>query len=105
MGYLMLPLKFDYMINEAWYNILQENCAEETQKKLKATFAKMSVLLPDPSKSEDCFQRLNRMKNNSIFNALEELLGQLTTKGGQNAKVRRLHIILLTFVRSFLDII
>ncbi|KAH7567871.1 hypothetical protein JRO89_XS07G0171100 [Xanthoceras sorbifolium] len=64
----------------------KENRPEEMQKRLESSFVKMSALFPDPSKAEECFQRLNKMKDNNIFNVLEELLDELTIKGSQNAK-------------------
>ncbi|KAK2659490.1 hypothetical protein Ddye_006023 [Dipteronia dyeriana] len=71
----------------------KENHPEETRKRLESSFVKMSVLFPDPSKAKECFLRLNKMKDNNIFNALEELLDQLTIQGSQSAKDKFLKLI------------
>lgn len=62
------------------------NCLEETHEKMKNSFVKMSSSFPDPSEAEECFQRLNEMKDNKIFNSLEELLDNMTIK---NAEILR----------------
>ncbi|KAJ4700670.1 sister chromatid cohesion protein PDS5-like A isoform X1 [Melia azedarach] len=64
----------------------KENSPEDTQKRMKISFMKMSASFPDPSKAEEFFRRLNEMKDKKIFNALEELLDDLTIK---NAKIAR----------------
>ncbi|ESR47424.1 hypothetical protein CICLE_v10003517mg, partial [Citrus x clementina] len=62
------------------------SCHEETHEQMKNSFVKMSASFPDPSKAEGCFQRLNEMKDNTIFNSLEELLDNMTIK---NAEILR----------------
>ncbi|KAL9449811.1 hypothetical protein AB3S75_011691 [Citrus x aurantiifolia] len=62
------------------------SCHEETHEQMKNSFVKMSASFPDPSKAEGCFQRLNEMKDNKIFNSLEELLDNMTIK---NAEILR----------------
>ncbi|XP_050211868.1 sister chromatid cohesion protein PDS5 homolog B [Mercurialis annua] len=56
----------------------KENSSEEMQKKIKKYFLKMSASFPDPSKAEECFQKLNHMKDNNFFNSLEMLLVEQT---------------------------
>lgn len=48
----------------------------------------MSASFRDPSKAEECFVKLNQMKDNSIFSALLELLDEATTINAQNTRVR-----------------
>lgn len=74
--------------------VLQENSPEDTQKRMKISFMKMSASFPDPSKAEEFFRRLNEMKDKKIFNALEELLDDLTIK---NAKIARVRFLLVSF--------
>ncbi|KAJ4965300.1 hypothetical protein NE237_017149 [Protea cynaroides] len=52
----------------------KENVSEEVQKRMKTSFVKMSTCFADPSKAEEYFEKLHKMKDNSIFNALQQLL-------------------------------
>lgn len=54
----------------------------------------MSSSFPDPSEAEECFQRLNEMKDNKIFNSLEELLDNMTIK---NAEILRVRLLLVSY--------
>lgn len=74
--------------------MLQEKSPEETQKRIKSLFTKMSASFVDSSKAEECFQRLNKLKDNNIFNALDELLDELTI---ENAKATRVRYLLVPF--------
>ncbi|XP_021806603.1 sister chromatid cohesion protein PDS5 homolog A isoform X3 [Prunus avium] len=53
------------------------NNSEEMQKRYKVSFLKMAVSFADPSKAEECFHKLNQMKDNNIFNSLALLLDEL----------------------------
>ncbi|XP_008219648.1 PREDICTED: sister chromatid cohesion protein PDS5 homolog A isoform X1 [Prunus mume] len=53
------------------------NNSEEMQKRYKVSFLKMAVSFADPSKAEECFHKLNQMKDNNIFNLLALLLDEL----------------------------
>ncbi|XP_043809611.1 sister chromatid cohesion protein PDS5 homolog A isoform X1 [Manihot esculenta] len=64
----------------------KDNSSEEMQKRTKNSFMKMSASFPDASKAEDCFHKLNQMKDNNIFSALEQLLVESTII---NAKTMR----------------
>ncbi|KAK2999347.1 hypothetical protein RJ639_023355, partial [Escallonia herrerae] len=55
----------------------KENGSEEVKKRINMSFVKMSASFPDPTKAEDCFQKLHVMKDNVIFNALLELLEEV----------------------------
>ncbi|KAK3041371.1 hypothetical protein RJ639_001569, partial [Escallonia herrerae] len=54
-----------------------ENGSEEVKKRINMSFVKMSASFPDPTKAEDCFQKLHVMKDNVIFNSLVELLEEV----------------------------
>ncbi|XVE55344.1 hypothetical protein DITRI_Ditri03aG0151400 [Diplodiscus trichospermus] len=56
----------------------KENSSEDMQKKLKSSFVKMSASFPDPSKAEECFDKLSQMKDNKIFTSLGQLLDEVT---------------------------
>lgn len=49
---------------------------------------KMASSFPDPSKAEECFQKLNDMKDNNIFNMLELLVNDLQHINAQTIRVR-----------------
>ncbi|GAV71980.1 Cnd1 domain-containing protein [Cephalotus follicularis] len=64
----------------------KDNDTEETQKRIKSSFIKMSASFPNPAKAEECFYKLNQMKVNNIFTALALLLDQLTNSDAQASK-------------------
>ena len=72
---------------------LQENVAEEVQKRIQASFVKMSASFPDSSKAEECFHKLNQMKDNSIFKALAQLLDEVTLTSAETTRVRFIHLL------------
>ncbi|KAJ0024548.1 hypothetical protein Pint_08187 [Pistacia integerrima] len=71
----------------------KEKSPEETQKRINSLFMKMSASFMDPSKAEECFQRLNKLKDNNIFNALDELLDELTIENAKTARDKLLKLI------------
>lgn len=54
--------------------------------KIKISIVKMSALFADPAKAEECFHKLDKVKDKGIFDALEKLL---TEVAGGNAQVIR----------------
>lgn len=80
-------------------HVLQGSCHEETHEQMKNSFVKMSASFPDPSKAEGCFQRLNEMKDNTIFNSLEELLDNMTIKNAEILRVRLLLVSCFTLIK------
>nr|ACD56617.1 hypothetical binding protein [Gossypioides kirkii] len=58
----------------------KEISSEDMQKKLRSSFVKMSASFPDPSKAEECFDKLSQMKDNKIFSSLGQLLDEVTLK-------------------------
>ncbi|CAK7356937.1 unnamed protein product [Dovyalis caffra] len=46
----------------------------------------MSASFPDPLKAEECFHKLNQMKDNKTFNALEQLFDDRTIKSSQTTR-------------------
>lgn len=58
---------------------------------------KMAACFTDPSKAEECFHKLNHMKDNNIFNTLALLLDELQYTSSQTTRVRYLFIYLFYF--------
>ncbi|XP_024010664.1 sister chromatid cohesion protein PDS5 homolog A isoform X1 [Eutrema salsugineum] len=56
---------------------------EAVQRKLKSYFAKLSTCFPDASKAEEFFQKLDQMRDTTIFDALTLLLDELTSTKAQ----------------------
>lgn len=71
----------------------KENCSEDKQKRYKTSFTKMASSFPDPSKAEECFQKLNDMKDNNIFNMLELLVNDLQHINAHSTRDKLLNII------------
>ncbi|CAK9165271.1 unnamed protein product [Ilex paraguariensis] len=64
----------------------EDNNSEEVKKRIKMSFMKMSATFLDPAKAEEGFRRLNVMKDNGIFNALAQLLDEVTINDAQTAR-------------------
>uniref|UniRef100_A0A5B6YQ09 Sister chromatid cohesion protein PDS5 homolog A n=1 Tax=Davidia involucrata TaxID=16924 RepID=A0A5B6YQ09_DAVIN len=64
----------------------EDNGSEEVQNRIKASFAKMSASFPDPSKAEECFHKLNSVKDNGIFSALLQMLDEVTINNAQTTR-------------------
>lgn len=57
------------------------------KKRMRKSFMKMSTSFPDPVKAEECFHRLDQLKDNDLFNKLEELLDEVTIEDGHTRRV------------------
>ncbi|KAL6840252.1 hypothetical protein ACP4OV_030062 [Aristida adscensionis] len=57
----------------------KEEPSDEVQKKICASFRKMSTSFTDTTKAEGCFENLHQMKDNYIFKDLVELISEGTT--------------------------
>ncbi|KAL4183551.1 hypothetical protein AMTRI_Chr11g98840 [Amborella trichopoda] len=91
-SFFQMPQKkaFESMLSQKWrlqkemrlYLALRqeakENCNEELNQKILASFKAMSTSFVDPSKMEECFQKLHQMKDNNIFKAMQQLLDEVT---------------------------
>ncbi|KAJ6709378.1 PRECOCIOUS DISSOCIATION OF SISTERS 5 ISOFORM A [Salix koriyanagi] len=64
----------------------KESSSEEMERRIKTSFVKMSASFPDPLKAEECFHKLNQMKDSKTFNALEQLLDDRTIKSAQQTR-------------------
>ncbi|CAK7346982.1 unnamed protein product [Dovyalis caffra] len=64
----------------------KDSSSEEMEKRIKNSFVKMSASFPDPLKAEEYFHKLNQMKDNKTFNALEQLLDDQTIKSAQTSR-------------------
>ncbi|XP_022773246.1 sister chromatid cohesion protein PDS5 homolog A-like isoform X6 [Durio zibethinus] len=71
----------------------KEHSSEDMQKKLKSSFVKMSASFPDPSKAEECFEKLSQIKDNQIFASLGLLLDELTLKNALATRDKFLKVI------------
>ncbi|KAJ9673634.1 hypothetical protein PVL29_023280 [Vitis rotundifolia] len=72
---------------------VKENVDEEVQKRIQASFVKMSASFPDACKAEECFHKLNQMKDNSIFKALVQLLDEVTLTSAETTRDKFLKMI------------
>lgn len=70
---------------------------EEMENRFRTSFMKMAASFTDPSKAEECFLKLNHMKDNNIFNTLELLLDELKYTNSQTTRVRYLFIFSFCF--------
>ncbi|XP_019182210.1 PREDICTED: sister chromatid cohesion protein pds5 isoform X2 [Ipomoea nil] len=73
----------DYL---ALQNKDDDQCLEDIEMKIKISIVKMSALFTDPAKAEECFHKLDKVKDKGIFDALEKVLTQVA---GGNAQVIR----------------
>ncbi|XP_022768187.1 sister chromatid cohesion protein PDS5 homolog A-like isoform X3 [Durio zibethinus] len=71
----------------------KENSSEDVQKRLKSSFVKMSASFPDPSKAEECFDKLSQIKDNKIFASLGLLLDEVTLKNALAIRDKFLKVI------------
>ncbi|KAJ6685415.1 PRECOCIOUS DISSOCIATION OF SISTERS 5 ISOFORM A [Salix purpurea] len=71
----------------------KESSSEEMERRIKTSFVKMSASFPDPLKAEECFHKLNQMKDSKTFNALEQLLDDRTIKSAQQTRDKFLKMI------------
>ncbi|KAF9687215.1 hypothetical protein SADUNF_Sadunf02G0070500 [Salix dunnii] len=71
----------------------KESSSEEMERRIKTSFVKMSASFPDPLKAEECFHKLNQMKDSKIFNALEQLLDDRTIKSAHQTRDKFLKMI------------
>ncbi|CAL5333273.1 unnamed protein product [Camellia sinensis] len=61
----------------------ENNGSEEVHKRIQNSVAKMSSFFPDSSKAEECFDKLNSVKDSNIFSTLAQLLDEVTIKIAQ----------------------
>ncbi|AAF07790.1 hypothetical protein; 73483-63403 [Arabidopsis thaliana] len=66
---------------------------EEAQRKKKSYFVKLSACFPDASEAEDLFEKLDRMRDASIFDVLTLLLEELSSTNAQIIKEKFLKMI------------
>ncbi|KAK4748065.1 hypothetical protein SAY87_014651 [Trapa incisa] len=64
----------------------QENNSGETREKVRIIFKKLSASFPDSVKAEASFYKLDQLKDNYIFNALHQLLDELSVINAQNKR-------------------
>lgn len=77
-----------------WFSIfiLQEEVSEEVEKKMKMSIVKMSASFEDTTKAQDCFRKLDMVKNSRIFNLLGKLLNEQKTEDAQTTRVSLFHL-------------
>lgn len=71
----------------------KEHSLEEMQKRIGISFTKMSSSFPDPSKTEECFHKLNQVRDNRIFNFLAGILDEKTFANAQTVRDKFLKMI------------
>ncbi|KAK4276740.1 hypothetical protein QN277_014853 [Acacia crassicarpa] len=57
---------------------LKENWSEDLQTATANMFTKIASFFPDPSKAEEWLLKVNQLKDNNLFNSLEQLLEEQT---------------------------
>ncbi|XP_023643713.1 sister chromatid cohesion protein PDS5 homolog A isoform X2 [Capsella rubella] len=75
-----------------WRKAKDDNI-EEAQRKKKSYFVKLSACFPDASEAEDFFQKLDQMRDASIFDALTLLVDELSSTNAQIIKEKFLKTI------------
>ncbi|XP_075075379.1 sister chromatid cohesion protein PDS5 homolog B isoform X8 [Nicotiana tabacum] len=64
----------------------KEEVSEEVEKKMKMSIVKMSASFEDTTKAQDCFRKLDMVKNSRIFNLLGKLLNEQKTEDAQTTR-------------------
>lgn len=72
----------------------QENDSNEMEKKVRIIFKKLSASFSDDAKAEASFYKLDQLKDSYIFNALPQLLDEMSAA---NARSKRVRLVLLIF--------
>lgn len=81
------------------------------QRKKKSYFVKLSACFPDASEAEDFFQKLDQMRDASIYDVLTLLLDELSSTKAQIIKVslnfsehQRYYLLVCNFMFNFFTI-
>ncbi|XP_019257336.1 PREDICTED: sister chromatid cohesion protein PDS5 homolog A isoform X3 [Nicotiana attenuata] len=64
----------------------KEEVSEEVEKKMKMSIVKMSASFEDTTKAQDCFHKLDMVKDGRIFNLLGKLLNEQKTEDAQTTR-------------------
>ncbi|KAM3308707.1 sister chromatid cohesion protein PDS5 B [Capsicum chacoense] len=67
-------------------NKYKEEVSEEVEKKMKMSIVKMSASFEDTAKAEDCFCKLDMVKNSQIRDLLEKLLTEQNIEDAQTTR-------------------
>ncbi|PHT45544.1 hypothetical protein CQW23_14702 [Capsicum baccatum] len=67
-------------------NKYKEEVSEEVEKKMKMSIVKMSASFEDTAKAEDCFCKLDMVKNSQILDLLEKLLTEQNIEDAQTTR-------------------
>ncbi|KAL6962149.1 hypothetical protein U1Q18_037103 [Sarracenia purpurea var. burkii] len=81
--YLKQRFRTEMQVYLALQKETENHCSEEWQTRIQNCVAKLSSFFPDSSKAEECFHKLNLVKDNSIFTTLAQLLDEVTIKGAE----------------------
>ncbi|GMJ02433.1 hypothetical protein like AT1G77600 [Hibiscus trionum] len=71
----------------------EKEISSEDMQKLRSSLVKMSASFPDPSKAEECFDKLSQMKDNKIFSSLGLLLDEVTLESALDKRDKFLKMI------------
>ncbi|XP_010322915.1 sister chromatid cohesion protein PDS5 homolog B isoform X2 [Solanum lycopersicum] len=81
-----LRLRNEMQVYLTLLNKYKEEVSEEVEKKLKMSIVKMSASFEDTAKAEDCFRKLDTVKDSQIFDLLEKLLSEQSTEDAQTTR-------------------
>lgn len=78
-----------------WFTIfiVQEEVSEEVEKKMKMSIIKISASFEDTAKAEDCFRKLDTVKDGQIFDLLGKLLTEQKIEDAQTTRVSLFHFL------------
>lgn len=81
-----LRLRNEMQVYLTLLNKYKEEVSEEVEKKLKMSIVKMSASFEDTAKAEDCFRKLDTVKDSQIFDLLEKLLSEQSIEDAQTTR-------------------
>ncbi|CAN4099678.1 unnamed protein product [Withania somnifera] len=81
-----LRLRNEMQVYLTLLNKYKEEASEEVEKKIKMSIMKMSASFEDAAKAEDCFCKLDVVKDSQIFDLLEKLLTEQNIEDAQTTR-------------------
>ncbi|XP_055832582.1 sister chromatid cohesion protein PDS5 homolog B isoform X3 [Solanum dulcamara] len=81
-----LRLRNEMQVYLTLLNKYKEEVSEEVEKKMKMSIVKMSASFEDAAKAEDCFRKLDMVKDSQIFDLLEKLLTEQSIEDAQTTR-------------------
>ncbi|KAJ8563635.1 hypothetical protein K7X08_032087 [Anisodus acutangulus] len=81
-----LRLQNEMQVYLTLLNKYKKEVSEEVEKKMKMSIVKMSASFEDTAKAEDCFRKLDKVKDSQILNLLEKLLTEQNIEDAQTTR-------------------